>query len=252
MALIHTHFFSNVLGLNTTCEVILPEMAAAKPRQELKVLYLLHGNGGDETTWQRSTAVERYAEQYGVAVVMPAVEAMSEYCDLAHGRQFYSFVAKELPEVISGFFGFSAARENNAICGFSMGGAGALKIGLASPERFFAIGCLSSCIRLAPLPTDTKNLTGRAYILYDRKNLPGSEEDVEGNAAKAVSCPPRIFHRVGQSDFLLDKARETAAFFHSFEGNPFRYTYEEAPGNHDMAFADESLEKFFSFAFTKE
>ena len=49
------------------------------------LLYLLHGLSDDHTAWHRYTAVARYAETAGLAVVMPAV-ARSFYTNEAHGQ----------------------------------------------------------------------------------------------------------------------------------------------------------------------
>ena len=141
MALVHTHFFSNTLGRGVGCEVILPQKSTrligmdTKETGKIPVLWLLHGASDDETIWQRRTSIERYVAPLGMAVVMPSVE-VSGYADLAHGGNFYSYVAKELPAVMEGFFGFSRAREDNFVCGLSMGGAGALKIGLAAAPKY--------------------------------------------------------------------------------------------------------------------
>ena len=196
MALVHTHFFSNVLGRGVGCEVILPQKSTrligmeTKERERIPVLWLLHGASDDETIWQRRTSIERYVAPLGMAVVMPSVE-VSGYANLAHGGRFYDYVAKELPEVMRGFFGFSDRREDNFVCGLSMGGAGALKIGLANPEKYAAIGCLSAGIFNRRLPADTLNIDPEkdrgAFIRYDGRQLAGSEEDLIGNAKRIIA-----------------------------------------------------------------
>ena len=58
---------SDALNKQVTVNVILP----VKPDKEYKTLYLLHGLGDDQNAWTRKSSIERYAEQYGIAVVMP-------------------------------------------------------------------------------------------------------------------------------------------------------------------------------------
>jgi S-formylglutathione hydrolase FrmB len=36
-----------------------------------KSLYLLHGLSDDQTIWIRRTSIERYANEYGICVIMP-------------------------------------------------------------------------------------------------------------------------------------------------------------------------------------
>ena len=259
MALLPTHFFSNTLGRGVGCEVILPQKSTkligmeSAERERIPVLWLLHGASDDETIWQRRTSIERYAAPLGLAVVMPSVE-VSGYANLAHGGNFYDYVAKELPAVMHSFFGFSTAREDNFVCGLSMGGAGALKIGLANPDQYAAIGCLSAGIFNRRLPADTKHIDPEkdrgAYIRYDGRDLEGSEEDLIGNAKRIIAegkPVPRIYHSTGSSDFLLDSAHFTRDFFTGFEGNPFDYVYEEDPGAHTWEYWDDHIQRFLAY-----
>lgn len=260
MALIHAGLRSAALGRGVSCDIILPQKSTkligmeTASGERLRVLWLLHGMSDDCTIWQRRTSIERYVAPYGLAVVMPDVE-LSSYSNLVHGGLFYDYVAHELPEVLSGMFGFSRAREDNFIAGLSMGGAGCMKIGLANPERYAAIGCLSAGAVNHPLPVATHALDPMkhryAYIRFDGRELEGTEEDVFGNARRIVEeglpCP-RIYHSIGSSDPLLPAAHETRNFFRSLEGDPFEYTYEEDPGEHTWDYWDEHICRFLEFA----
>ena len=257
MALIHIGFFSECLGMAVQCDVILPQtasgqigMAAGVQGDRHPTLWLLHGASDDHTIWQRRTSIERYAAPLGLAVVMPAVQ-LSSYANMAHGGRFYDYIADELPKKMRTFFPLSDRREDNFIAGLSMGGAGCLKIGLANPEHYAAIGCLSagaSNFRKSNL--DNPAWVRRNRMTYGDRALEGTEEDVLGNARRIVSegrPAPRIFHAVGGDDFLLENARQTRDFFQSIEGNPFDYTYVEAPGAHTWEFWDEHIQHFLAF-----
>ena len=254
MALIHVGFFSEVMGMCMNCDVILPQysssligMKTAEAAGPRKVLYLLHGASDDHTIWQRRTSIERYAAPLGLAVVMPAAH-LSSYSDMAHGQKFFTYVADELPRIMRGFFGFSEAREDNYIAGLSMGGYGCLKIGLARPDRFSAIGCLSAgAPDLRSNPTSNPRFAKRQKMIYEGRELKGTEEDVTGNAKKLAETGgpfPLIYHACGKDDFLLENAHATRDFFQSFEGNPFHYIYEEDPGAHTWEFWDEHIQHF--------
>jgi len=83
MAFIDLKYYSNVLGMQTEAAVILPQAdiqgeygtdnANVRPGP-YKCLYLLHGLSDDHSIWMRRTAIERYASQYGIAVVMPRAD----------------------------------------------------------------------------------------------------------------------------------------------------------------------------------
>lgn len=255
MALLHVHFFSNTLGMNLSCDVILPQKSVKEEEDgsKIPVLWLLHGSGDDHTAWQRRTSIERYVEPLGMAVVMPDGR-FSGYRNQQHGGKYYDFIAKELPQIMHGFFGFSLEREDNYICGLSMGGNGALKMAMDRPEQYAAVGCLSAGFFDHMIPEDTMHLDPakdvNAYIRHDRKVIEGSEEDMLNNARRILSEGkpiPRVYHSTGDHDHILGIAHKTRDFFESFEGNPFGYVYEEDPGRHRWEYWDTHIQRFLEF-----
>ena len=257
MALIHVGFFSEVMGMCMSCDVILPQysrsligMQTAETAGPKKVLYLLHGASDDHTIWQRRTSIERYAAPLGLAVVMPAAH-LSSYADMAHGQKFYTYISQELPKIMQNFFGFSDKREDNYIAGLSMGGAGCMKIGLANPDKFSVIGCFSAgASNLRKNSNPNPRFAKRQLMVYGDRKLEGTEEDVLGNAKKIVKEKgpfPRIYHACGEDDFLKENAHATRDFFMGIEGNPFEYVYEEDPGAHTWEFWDEHIQHFLKY-----
>ncbi len=259
MALIHITFRSESLMMDVGCDVILPQQAAgqigmesAGKNERHPVLWLLHGMSDDHTIWQRRTSIERYAAPLGLAVVMPAAH-ISSYANMEHGGRFYDYIAKELPQKMRGFFPLSDKREDNFIAGLSMGGAGCMKIGLANPGNYSAIGCLSAAFSQKM----SRNFNNPAFakrreITYGERDLTGTEEDVEASVRKIIdgNLPaPRIYHACGSEDFVIEGARKTRDFFTALEGNPFDYTYEENPGEHNWEFWDEYIQHFLKFVF---
>lgn len=258
MALIHANFFSETLGMCVSCDVVLPQratrqigMAAAAAEGKYPTLWLLHGMSDDQTIWQRRTSIERYAAPLGLAVAMPAV-SLSCYANMKHGGRYYDYVSKELPEIMRSMFPLSEKREDNFIAGLSMGGAGCMKIGLANPDKYAAIGCFSAGAinRAAQLTPERAARMEMTYGTTDMDSLKGTVEDVFGSARKIVDeglpCP-RVFHSIGASDFLQDSARETREFFTSIPGNPFDYHYEEHPGAHTWEYWDEHIQDFLKY-----
>ena len=78
MALNHITFYSKLMEMEMGIDVIIPEnkwgySLAERPKDyKYPVLWLLCGGGFDYTDWQRYTAIELYAAQAGIAVVMPS------------------------------------------------------------------------------------------------------------------------------------------------------------------------------------
>ena len=100
MTFIRADFHSKELNMSTSAQVLLPDDRALS---RVRVVYLLHGLSDNCTGWLRRTAVERYAQEYGVAVVMPEVQR-SFYTDMQYGVNYFSYVYKELPEIMHRLF----------------------------------------------------------------------------------------------------------------------------------------------------
>ena len=261
VAFMQVEFFSDVLQMAVSADVILPQPvkneigldSGVEKGEEYPVLWLLHGATDDHTTWQRRTSIERYAAPYGLAVVMPNAQ-LSSYTDMAHGGKFYTYISRELPQIMRTFFPISAKRQDNFIAGNSMGGYGAMKIGVTNPEKYAAIGCFSAGAnhekKIASSQVfDKKTEEKRQYLLYGGKEILGTIEDTWYMAEKNKKnkCLPRIFHTCGKQDFLLEEARKTRDFFESMEGNPYDYTYEEHEGIHDWEYWDLHITDFLRF-----
>ena len=108
MAHLRVDFRSEVMDMNTSMIVILPEQ---KRLDDTKVVYLLHGLADNCTGWSRYTCVERYAREKDVALVIPEVQR-SFYADMLNGLDYFSFINDELHRICQNFFGFSDKREN--------------------------------------------------------------------------------------------------------------------------------------------
>ncbi|MBO5059772.1 MAG: esterase family protein [Clostridia bacterium] len=252
MALCEFHFFSESLGLQTTAYVVIPQKSTSGEigvennagTDRYKCLYLLHGLSDDASIWLRRTSIERYAQKYGVCVVMP-FGGKSFYTDMKYGEKYYTYIAKELPRIIREFFNVSEKREDNFIAGLSMGGYGALKIGMKECEHFCAAAGLSSVADLAgDASMFEKTLIpvfGDDLTVPDSENLLKIAEQTNKNTNK-----PRIFMGVGTEDFMYagnQKLKE------KFEELSFDFTYRESCGAHGWEFWDEYIQYVLEWMF---
>lgn len=142
MALIHMEAYSETLGMNRQTLVIVPQNA--DPNCPAKVLYLLHGLSDDASCWDRRSRVEMYVDGHNVVVVMPEGDR-SFYTDSPLGK-YRTYLEKELPQLICRNFNVSSRPEDTYIGGLSMGGYGALKIGLRNPELYRRVFAFSSAL----------------------------------------------------------------------------------------------------------
>jgi putative tributyrin esterase len=123
-----------VLGQETSACILFPD-AGSGP---FPVLYLFHGLRDDSSSWLRKTRLEVHAEKLPLLIVMPD-GYRSFYTDHESGPAYASHYGKELPALIDRMFPTRAERSGRAVGGFSMGGYGALRIGLGFAEDFCSI-----------------------------------------------------------------------------------------------------------------
>jgi S-formylglutathione hydrolase FrmB len=248
MAFIQCDFFSNDLQLSVSMNVVLPQPI----RPSYPVLYLLHGMSDDHTIWMRRTSIERYADQYGLAVVMPAV-GRSFYTNMAIGYRYWDFISEEVLQVAQGFFPLSAVREETFVAGLSMGGYGAFKLALSQPERFAAAASLSGALDMSlnreSRPDYVTPELAEAW-LAERRNMFGDLDAFEGSSndlfhlakqiAAANSPQPRLFQCCGTEDFLYDQNQRFRALAESLG---LDLTYEEGPGEHEWGYWDTMIQR---------
>jgi len=242
------HFYSNTLGIQTTAYVLMPEMDVMRTQKKpLPVLYLLHGLSDDHTRWMRQTRIEQYAEKYRIAIVMPAV-ARSFYTDMDSGAgKYFTFVSEELPRVMESYFPLSKKREDRFAAGLSMGGYGAMKLGLRLPDRYGAIASLSGALEMERDYHRPRG-GGEAEFVHELNGIFGSEEELLSSdnnlslVAEKLDCKkaPRMYVACGDKDFLIEYNRHFVKTF----GQKFGIHYEEVPGEaHTWPFWDQQIEK---------
>lgn len=254
MASFKGDFKSQALNMDTALNVILPFDHNDGDSKPCKVIYLLHGQGSASASWMRWTSIERYAMKHKIAVIMPEVQR-SFYTDMAYGRNYYTYVAEELPQVVAKMFNISTKREDSYIAGLSMGGFGALKIGLNNPDKYAGIGSFSGAVDLARL---------RPHLglqsEYDRNEIigifgPDAEfspmDDFYTLSTQVATLPqeqrPKIFLTCGSEDEMPTLLEGNHVFRDHVEKLPLDFKYMEWPGTHEWGFWDVSVQHALNF-----
>lgn len=241
MAFFNCYFKSEVLAQEVCFNAIIPNSAGD---ENIRTLYLLHGISDNHTNWMRYSCIERYANENGIAVIMPNVDR-SFYTDMKNGRNYYTFINEELVNYTRRIFKLSTKREDTFIAGLSMGGYGAYKIALRNPDKYCAAGSLSGLLDISNHADLTQwdndrylafgNVTtlddGEESILYLVKNFKGKNK-------------PRLYQACGTEDFLYP---DNVTFRKLIKGKGFDHFYEEGPGNHNWKFWNEYIEKAIKF-----
>lgn len=253
MALIDIKYFSDCLKRQTSVKVILPNdgIPEGNPHYDrpMKTLYLLHGYTGIGEDWIWNSSIVEYAGRYNLCVVLPNGENSFFLDGVETGRQYASFVGKELPAYLQKTFGLSAAPEDNFTGGLSMGGFGALHTALAFPENFGkAVGLSSALIsyRIAEMKPGMNNaaanyeyyrlMFGDPDTFNESDNNP---EELVRRIQKAGGKVPGIYMACGTEDFLLSSNRTFADFLRERNVD---LIYHESTGIHDFRFWNQYLE----------
>ncbi|MBR2520919.1 MAG: hypothetical protein IKE62_01890 [Oscillospiraceae bacterium] len=254
MALMQFSFFSQALQKSTSINIALPEFED-KYQEPFKNVWMLHGLSGNHTDWQRKSGIERHASSRGVAVIMPDA-GNSFYADMAYGDAYFTYLTNELPEYLHRLLPLSDKREDRFIGGLSMGGYGAMKIGLTFPERFAAIACLSAynipedfSWQAPSQPEEWKRMMRIVFGDLFPDDMMGSPHDLyylADNVCKKGLPKPAIYHVWGDMDVARRGSLITSKYFKDLKDG-FRYYCAEYPGYHDFDFWDARLPEMFEF-----
>ncbi len=257
MAFLEFHYYSKALQQQVSLNVILPEIhkkqeGVGAPDGQYKTLYLLHGLSGDYTNWMRKTSIERYAEEYGIAVVMPAV-GRSWYADTAYGAPYFTFVTQELPAVCRGYFkGMSDKREDNYIAGLSMGGYGAIKAALTYPAQYGGCAALSGALDITRFGRPYRLEEWRGNFDFDLQSaveLEGSDMDLFAltlrNHQGGVPFP-HLYLWCGTEDTLMEINRKYDRLLTELN---IPHLFEESQGDHTWKWWDLHIQDVLKFFF---
>ncbi len=170
-------------GCTMRVAIYLPPQAL---QHKVPVLYWLSGLTCTEENFTVKAGAQRMAAQLGMAIVapdtsprgvrLPGDDASYDfglgagfYLDATEAPwsanyRMYSYIVKELFDLVGASFPVDTARAG--IAGHSMGGHGALTIGLKNPERFRSISAFAPIVAPMRCPWGQKALAG--YLGADR------------------------------------------------------------------------------------
>src|SRR5271154_6280188 len=150
--------------------VILPRGYDEDQAKQYPVLYFLHGLGGNEQILVNPSVTNevedlRAADKIGEFLLAAPNAGRSFYINSRNGKVRYEdFFIKEFIPFIESHYRIRATREQRGITGVSMGGYGALRLGLKYPELFGSMSAHSAAL-IDKLP-----------------NFEGTDEQTEGIA----------------------------------------------------------------------
>ena len=136
--------------------IYLPPSYAAERTRRYPVVYLLHGYTGTDSTWTgRLASLPESADKLAAVgsareliVVMPNAFNMysgSMYSNSVTTGNWEGYIADDLVAYVDKTYRTIPDRMSRGLAGHSMGGYGAIRIGMKRPDVFSSLYALSSC-----------------------------------------------------------------------------------------------------------
>jgi putative tributyrin esterase len=251
-------FQSKLLNTTLPYNVILPTGYDTARTTRYPVLYLLHGLTGHYSDWVSRTNVADYASEYHLIVVMPEGND-GWYTDSAISAtaKYESYILQELLPDVQQRYRTIDARYGRAIAGLSMGGYGAIKFGLKSPQTFVFAASMSGAFGITRLSENEVPASWRPSLkLFGPV---GSEtrkaNDLFEIAGKlppeSVASLPYFYFDCGTEDstsLIFNYNRELSALM--FE-KKIPHEYRELPGDHSWGYWDTQVQEVLRVAARK-
>lgn len=234
------NFRSEILRRPMSFSFILPDpwVTGAGP---YPVFYLLHGYSDDHHVWLRNTRLGSHEHQLPLIVVMPDGEH-SFYCDAHDGERFETHLLKELMQIVERQFHTRRGKRARCIGGLSMGGFGAMLLGLRHPELFCSIGAHSSAMAAARHVVKRPGMGEELRRIFGpmrRANKHRWANDPFTLAQKIRPArAPAIYFDCGTEDELLQSNRDFAELL---TRRGIAHEYHEHPGGHTWQYWDEHI-----------
>lgn len=219
MAYVECKVKSKILQTTVPISLYFPnDRMVDEGNQPKAVLTLLHGYSGCGKDWFLNTNAVRYAGENGIVLIAPDC-GNSFYHNMMYGGAYRTFLLEEMPILLSDMFKMPKGRDKNFIAGLSMGGYGALYLGLSRPDRYAGCASFSGAVDLAMM-LRAKHSTGIREVfspIFGHDLVMPASSDLHRIAQKVAALPhekqPKIlmtnglqdhepYHIVAQNDAL--------------------------------------------------
>ncbi len=237
-------YFSPALGKQSNMLVYVPEDLSKAP---FRVVYQLHGYSDDATMWFWRSNISRYAEDRGLMVVCPD-GGKGFYTDSVLNDEYYERHILDTVDYIDKVFNTSKKREDRFIGGLSMGGYGAMKVGLKHTDMFSSIGAHSAVMDIKDfelINNADPSFMKRYKTIFGEKV---KDEDDIFWLAKEYGSKIRIYFDCGVDDFLFKENEKLHKFMCE---NNIDHVYKIFPGVHCWEYWDEHVQGALDFHLKK-
>jgi len=237
-------FDSPSLGIPKQMTVVLPDGYGASGSNVYPVVYLLDGYMGSDARWVKETSLRQRVDQYGLIAVCPDGSKNSWYFDspLQPTNRYEHFIFQDVVGYVDRHYRTRAVPAGRGITGLSMGGHGAMFVGLRHPEVFGAVAAMSGGLDIRPFPDKWDIKVWLGDIRHHPENW---ERGTVVNLFDALKPgAQRIQFDCGTSDFFIGVNR---AAHEKLEKLGIPHVYEEYPGAHNWAYWRLAVDRHLAF-----
>ncbi|MFK7818269.1 MAG: alpha/beta hydrolase, partial [Planctomycetaceae bacterium] len=226
---------SKSLGEQRAMIVYTPPGYTEQKDKAYPVLFLLHGNGDDETAWTEVGRVHNIVDNliaakkirplviampYGHPVPLPEGRREPDY-NVKNNAAYAADITEDAVPFVEKRYRVRRDMKSRFIAGLSMGGGHALDTGLRHTDEFSSIGAFSAA---AP----------NGDLAEDYPVCVGPEPVVNGTLK-------HLWIAIGKKDFLLSRNHE---FVKVLKDNNVRHTYIETEGGHSWPLWRDYIQRF--------
>ncbi len=145
--------FSKAMQKKIKAVVVLPDNYQNK-KDSFPVVYLLHGYSGSYSNWPKKMLdLQKLATENNMVLVSPDGGYSGWYVNspVMATNQYETFISEELVNYIDKNFKVFPEAAKRGITGLSMGGHGALMLGITHPQTYGAAASMSGAVNLMSL-----------------------------------------------------------------------------------------------------
>ncbi|HRG08848.1 MAG TPA: alpha/beta hydrolase family protein [Cyclobacteriaceae bacterium] len=266
-------FYSASVQLKLKYTVVLPESYENLETERYTVVYLLHGHTGNYTSWITYAQLPiELANQYNCIIILPdgGNSWYVNWSGQTDGKphQWENMLVKDLIPDVDKKYRTINKKSGRALGGLSMGGFGALAVGLKNPDMFGFIfssaGAINFCKNIKQeMARDTVDWNSPQLWSDDKKvvDITGfsKERTPQGFVFKTYADvdrydPYTLFQKIdtaslphihldcgNQDDFQKDAYQ----FLQQVKLRTSRYSFISLPGGHDVPYWRESIQHTF-------